>query len=324
MKLLRRLSFYLVAAAFAVALNFALPRMMPGDAASALAARFQGQLRPEALSALRAAFGLGDEPLWRQFVAYLANLFRGELGTSIAYFPAPVSEVIAGGLGWTLFLSGLSLLLSFALGTLLGVVCAWRRGGLLDRLPPLLALIASFPYFWLAMAALYLFGFVLGWFPLRHAHSPELEPSLSPTFVADALLHAALPMSTVVLATLSGWVLPMRNTMTSVLGAEFVQLARAKGLGEGEVMLRHAARNALIPSVTSLGMALGFVVGGSLLTEVVFSYPGTGFLLVQAVRAQDYPLMQGLFLGITVAVLIGNLLVDLAVVWLDPRARGER
>lgn len=319
---LRRLGFYLLAAWFALTLNFFLPRLMPGDPATALFARFKGRLAPEAVAGLRQAFGLTDAPLWQQYLTSLSHALRGDLGISVAYFPAPVSQVIATGLGWTVLLAGSALLISFGVGTLLGVVAAWRRGGLLDSaLPPALSLLGSFPYFWLAMAGLYVLGFQLRWFPLGHAYGDDLRPEWSLSFALEVARHAALPVASVVLATVGGWMLSMRNTMVAVLGSDYVNLARAKGLPPAQVVLRYAARNALLPSVTGFGMALGFVLGGSLLTEIVFSYPGQGYLLVQAVRNQDYPLMQGIFLVITLAVLLANWLVDLATLWLDPRAR---
>jgi peptide/nickel transport system permease protein len=202
------------------------------------------------------------------------------------------------------------------------VAAAWWRTGWLDALlPATLALLGAFPYFWLAMAALYLLGFQWRLFPLGHAYGDDLAPAWTATMLADVARHAALPVATVVLATLGGWLLSMRNTMLAVLGSEYVALARAKGLSPARLVLRYAARNALLPSVTGFGMALGFVLSGSLLTEIVFSYPGQGYLLVQAVRSQDYPLMQGIFLVITLAVLAANWLVDLVYVWLDPRTR---
>jgi peptide/nickel transport system permease protein len=164
-------------------------------------------------------------------------------------------------------------------------------------------------------------GFQLQLFPLGHAYGDDLAPGWNLAFMADVWRHAALPMGSIVIATLGGWMLGMRNTMISVLGSDYVALARAKGLPPARVVLRYAARNALLPNVTGFGMAIGFVLGGSLLTEIVFSYPGQGYLLVQAVRNQDYPLMQGIFLVITLAVLGANWVVDLVYVWLDPRTR---
>jgi peptide/nickel transport system permease protein len=320
--LLQRLGFYAVAAWVALTLNFFLPRLMPGDPATALFARFRGRLGPEALQALRETFGLTDAPLWRQYLTYAGHALRGDLGVSVAYFPAPVAQVIGTGLIWTIFLAGTAVIVSFVVGTLLGVVAAWWRRGWVDSLlPPALVFLGALPYFWLAMVALYVLGFTLGWFPLGHAYSDDLTPRFTPEFLADVATHAVLPVSTVVIASLGGWLLSMRNTMIAIMGSDYVNLARAKGLHPARVVLRYAARNALLPSITSFGMALGFVLGGSLLTEIVFSYPGQGYLLVQAVRNQDYPLMQGIFLVITLAVLGANWLVDLVCLWLDPRIR---
>jgi peptide/nickel transport system permease protein len=179
----------------------------------------------------------------------------------------------------------------------------------------------AFPYFWLAMAALYVFGFELRLFPLRHAYTDGAVPAFRWDFLQDVARHAALPVLTLVLAGTGGWATGMRANMAAVLGSEALGLARLKGLSPVRLAVHYAARNALLPSLTGFGMALGFSLGGSMLTEVVFSYPGLGFLLVQAVRAQDYPLMQGLFLVVTLAVLAGNWAVDVATLRLDPRTR---
>jgi peptide/nickel transport system permease protein len=319
---LRRLGFYLLAAWVAVTVNFLLPRLMPGDPATALFARFRGRLAPEAIVALREAFGLRPAPIGVQYLTYLKHILHGDFGMSIAYFPTPVSHVLVRGLTWTLFLSGTALVISFSLGTLLGIFAAWRRGGFLDRWgTSTLSFLGAFPYFWLAMLAVYVLGYQLRWLPVGGAYDDDTVPGWSFAFVVDVARHAALPVSTVVLATMGGWMLTMRNAMISTNGAEYVRLAYARGLSPNRVLFQYAARNALVPSLASFGMALGFVLGGSLLTEVVFSYPGQGYLLVQAVRAQDYPLMQGIFLVITLSVLAANWVVDVVVLSLDPRTR---
>ena len=320
--LLRRLGFYLLAAWAAVTLNFFIPRLMPGDPASIIFARFRGKLKPEAMNSLRKTFGLTDEPLIGQYWTYLKSIFQGELGTSIAYFPEPVTNVIASGLLWTIFLAGTSLIISFAIGTFLGTLIAWNRGGKLDSiLPPALAFIGAFPYFWLAMVSLYFFGFKLGWFPLGHAYSDSLSPSFSFSFVINALYHATLPALTMILVSVGGWMLSMRNTMISTLGADYITFARAKGLRSRLIMFRYAARNAILPNFTGFGMALGFVLSGALLTEMIFSYPGQGYLLLQAVTSQDFPLMQGVFMTITFSILAANWFVDILILFLDPRTR---
>ena len=320
--LLRRLGFTLVAAWASISLAFVLPRLIPGDPATVLFARFRGKLRPEAIAELRGVFGLGHGSLWQQYASYVGRVLRGDLGISISHFPAPVADVIAGAFAWSVFLGGVAVVFSFVLGTGLGVVAAWRRGGLIDALlPSALTLLGALPYFWLAMLGLYLFGYGWGWFPPQHAFDDGLERGWTMVFVRSVVAHAVLPAATIVLATLGGWLLAMRNTMVAVLGDDYMTFARAKGIGTGRLVLVYAARNALLPNLAGFGMALGFVVSGALLTEIVFAYPGQGYLLMGAVGSLDYPLIQGLYLTITLAVLGANLLLDLVNLWLDPRLR---
>jgi peptide/nickel transport system permease protein len=319
---LRRLGFYLIAFWVSITLNFMLPRFMPGDPISRMMSRNQDRMTPEQLAGMQQLFGLDDRPLLQQYVSYLGSLVRGDLGISISKFPTPVSDVIGAQIGWTILLGGTALVIAVVVGNLLGIVAAWRRGGALDSfVPPLLVFVGSFPYFWLAMAALYLFGVQLGWFPLRHGASVGMLPSLSTAYAADVLLHLVLPALTIVLVSVGGWMLAMRNTMIATVAEDYIVMAEAKGLRPLRIMFRYAARNAMLPSVTSFGMSLGFVVGGALMTEVVFAYPGVGYQLMTAVQGLDYPLMQGIFLTITAAVLVANFLVDLVYVRLDPRVR---
>jgi peptide/nickel transport system permease protein len=247
---------------------------------------------------------------------------QGDFGISISYFPSPVTEVIKLGFLWTILLAGTAVIISFVLGSFLGMIGAWKRGGFVDSvLPPSLTFIGSFPYFFLAMTALFFFSFRLGLFPLRHAYSDNLTPELSLPFLLDVLWHMALPGLCIVLVSMGGWMLTMRSTMITTLAEDYVTLADAKGLPQRRIMFNYAARNAMLPNITAFGMALGFVLSGQLLTEIVFAYPGLGYMLLQAVRTQDYPLMQGLFLMITFAVLGANLVVDLLYIRLDPRVR---
>jgi peptide/nickel transport system permease protein len=322
--ILRRLGFYLIAFWVSVTLNFLLPRFMPGDPVSRMFARTQDRMQPEQIEALRKLLGVDDRPVWEQYIDYLHNMVTGQMGVSISRFPTPVTEVIASQVGWTLLLGGTALVIAAVVGNLLGILAAWRRGGAIDSaLPPILIFIGSFPYFWLAMGALYLFGVTLGWFPIRHAFSDTIEPSLSWEFMSDVGMHLVLPALTIVLVSVGGWMLGIRNTMIATNAEDYITMAEAKGLRPGRIMFRYAARNAMLPSVTSFGMSLGFVVGGALLTEVVFAYPGVGYQLLNAVQGLDYPLMQGLFLTITAAVLLANFLVDILYVRLDPRVRAN-
>lgn len=321
--LLRRIWFYIMAAWVSITINFFLPRLMPGDPATRMLGRITDRLRPEQIVALKQVYGISDAPLLNQYLTYLQNLFKGNLGISISHFPSPVSDVIGTAMGWTILLGGVAVILSAIIGNLLGIVAAWKRGGWVDSIfPPLLVFIGSFPYFWLAMISLFVLGFELNWFPLRHAFG-NVTPGLSWVYIKDVVWHLILPAGSVVLISVGGWMLGMRNTMIGVLSEDYITMANAKGLPERKVMFGYAARNALLPTVTSFGISLGFIVSGALMTEIVFSYPGVGFLLYNAVVNLDYPLLQGLLLIITLVVLAANLIVDLLYVKLDPRVRAH-
>lgn len=320
--LLRRLGFYAIAAWASVTLNFLLPRLMPGDPASAVFANAQGRLDPQTIEAMRTAYGLSDDPLLIQYWSYLRGIARLDFGISTAFFPSPVLDVVRTGLSWTLLLGAVATIIAFVLGTLVGVISAWRRGGIVDSaIPPLALFIGSFPYFWLATFIVFYLGFRWEVLPSAYSYELGLSPAFTWTFISSVIWHLILPASTVVLVSLGGWILGMRNTMVSTLSEDYVALAEAKGLSQRRVMLRYAARNALLPNMTSFGMSLGFVLSGSLITESVFNYPGLGNQLVRAVRLLDFPLMQTLFLFITISVLAANLLVDLLYLRLDPRVR---
>lgn len=322
--ILRRLGFYIAAAWASLTLNFFLPRLMPGDPATAIFARFEGQLDPAAIDSMREAYGLSDDPILIQYMTYMKHILQGDFGVSISYFPAPVIDVILTGLNWTLLLGLTSLAISCLVGSILGVLGAWSRGQKLDSyMPPFVMLFSSFPYFWLATLALFFLCFRLGWFPLRHGYDNTLTPGFNLDFLLSVGHHLVLPALTIIIVSIGGWLLGMRNSMIGVLSEDYVAMAEAKGLSQRRVMYKYAARNAMLPSVTSFGMSLGFILSGSLLTEIVFSYPGMGFLFLSAVRSSDYPLIQGLFLLITLAVLTANLIVDVLYVRLDPRVRSS-
>ncbi len=323
---LRRILFYLGALWVAATLDFLIPRLMPGDPVLALFARAQGKIDPKQIPDLRAAFGISNKPLWQQYFDYLNNMLHGNLGLSFSHYPSPVSEVIKGGIFWTIGLVGTTTILSFAIGTLLGIVAAWRRGGMLDRImPPVMVFVQSLPYFFVALVFVYFIAFKLQWFPLDFGFSPDyLGAPFDINLFLDVIDHAILPASTILLVSLGGWMLGMRNMMLNTLGEDYVLMAEAKGLPERRIMLTYAARNAILPNITNLAIVLGFVVSGSILTEQVFSYPGIGSTLVEAVNQGDYPLVQALFLIIAIAVLIANFLADIAYAILDPRVRDER
>lgn len=320
--LLRRLGFYLLAAWASLTINFFLPRLIPGDPASTIFAASRGQMQPEQLAQIKAALGLSDEPMIIQYFTYLSHALRFDFGISFSSFPTPVTTVIGNGLVWTMLLGLTALIISFILGNVIGVIGSWRRGGLIDStMPPLLIFIGAFPPFFLALMALYFLSFQLGWFPLRHAYDDLLTPSFDLKFIGSVITHLILPASAIVLVSIGGWALGMRNTMVGVLAEDYVTMAEAKGLTQRQIMFNYAARNALLPSVTAFGMALGFVLSGQILIELIFGYPGLGYLLIKSVNNLDYPLMEGLFLMITFAVLGANFIVDILYTRLDPRVR---
>ena len=322
--LVRRLAFYLFTAWAAVTINFALPRMMPGDPVQSLIARAQGQLDTNAIQSLYILFGLDkQESVLLQYFDYLGRLLRGDLGLSFAFFPTPVSEVIADSLPWTLALVGFTTVAAFLLGTGLGVLAGWRRGSWADLLLPATTFLASIPYFWLGLIAITLLAGPGGPFPASGGFDPGVIPGWDWAFIGSAIQHTILPAATILVTSMAGWVLSMRNMMVTVSSEDFITVAHAKGLPERRVMLSYAARNALLPNVSGFALQLGLIVSGTFLVEIVFSYPGLGLQLFQAVGAKDYPLMQGIFLIITLSILAANLLADLVYLVLDPRTRKE-
>lgn len=319
---MNRLGFLLLSAWVAVTINFILPRMMPGNPALLMATRYQGMLSSRALHALELQFGVTNAPLWQQYLQYLNNLLHGNLGLSLSYYPVPVIKVIEQSLPWTLGLAGTATVVAAVLGTMFGILAAWRRNGAMDSvLTTSTTFTGHIPHQWFGLVLLLLFGYDLHWFPDAHAYTTSMTPEWSLAFITTVAYHAVLPALTIVVPGLGGWLLHMRNNMIQTLGDDYITFAQAKGVSSGGVMFRHAGRNALLPSVTSFAMALGFVVGGVILVEVVFSYPGVGYQLFTAVGNEDYPLMQGLFLIISLSVLLANFLVELLYARLDPRVR---
>jgi peptide/nickel transport system permease protein len=308
----------------AMTLNFFIPRMIPGDPITALLARFQGQMNTDAIESLYVLFGIDkNASLWQEYLDYWKQLANGDLGLSFSAFPTPVAEVIGDALPWTVGLIGITTVISFLLGTFLGVLAGWRRGSWVDGLLPVTTFLSSVPYFWLGLLAIFLFTGPDSFFPSSGGYQAGLVPYPDWPFISSMLRHSALPALTILISSVSGWILGMRNMMVTVSAEDYITVAHAKGLPDRRVALSYAARNALLPSVSGFALSLGLIVGGSLLVEIVFSYPGLGFLLFRAVGAKDYPLMQGIFLVITITVLIANLLADLVYLLLDPRTRKE-
>ena len=320
--LIRRSAFYLAALLFAASFNFLVVRMMPGDPIDIMFSSANRRLSVENLAALRQTFGFVDGPLWEQYLIYLKSLVTGDFGMSVKYFPLPVIQVLDRALIWTLFLVGTATLLSFVVGTSIGTLAAWRRGSRFDVVASIASIVATaIPAVVISLIGLFVFGHLLRWFPLGYAADPNLDPSLSATYLGSVLHHAILPVATLSVALTGGFVVTMRNNMINLLGEDFITLARAKGLTDWRVMWRYAARNALLPTVTNLAISIGQIFAGSLVTEVVFNYPGLGNTMYQAILARDYPVIQGQLLIMTLAMLGANFVADIAYAFLDPRLR---
>jgi len=320
--LARKLAFYILAAVVAITIDFFIPRMMPGNALTAALGKLQNaQVTPALIKSLEVEYGLtGHQSAWDQYVQYWDHLLHGNMGVSTE-FSQSVTSVIGGGIFWTLGMVGLATAISFVFGTVLGALVAWRRGSWLDNLLPAMTFFQAAPYFFIAILLIAGFATELHWFPALNGYDQTLvTPGLSGTYLANVIDHAILPALTIVLASAAGWIVGMRNVMISTMDEDYVLVAQAKGLPKRRVIL-YAARNAILPSVTGFSLAIGFVVSGALLTEIVFSYPGIGYILQQAVLNHDYPLIQGVFLIITFAVLGANLIADFVYVLLDPRTR---
>jgi peptide/nickel transport system permease protein len=321
---LQRIAFYIFTLWAAITLNFFVPRLAPGDPVQSLISKRQGQISTQAIDSLYALFGLKKhESLWHQYIDYWGQIIHGNLGLSFTFFPAPVSQIIGQALPWTVLLVGITTVVSFLVGTGLGVLAGWRRGSWADGLLPVTTFFSSVPYFWLGILAIYLLAGPGSFFPSGGGFDSNLVPAWDQYFIPSAIKHSLLPALTILISSVSGWILSMRNMMITVSSEDYITVAHAKGLSGRRVAMSYAARNALLPSVSGFALSLGFIVGGTLLVEIVFSYPGLGFTLLEGLQSKDYPLMQGIFLIITIAVLIANLLADVVYLLLDPRTRKE-
>jgi peptide/nickel transport system permease protein len=317
----RRLAFYVVAAWVALTANFFIPRAMPGNAVQAIMSKFP-DLAPSAYHALEAMLGVGHPgSLWHQYVSYLNDVLHLNFGVSVSQYPASVSTLLGETIPWTLTLVGSATVIAFFLGTGLGILAGWRHGGWADRLLPGLMFLQAIPYFFLALILIAALALNLHVFPIGSGYGQGLIPGWHWDFISSAIYHSLLPAFTIVITSVAGWMLQMRNVMITTIGEDYVLAAQAKGLPSRRVVYTYAARNALLPQLQGFGLALGFVVSGAIIMEIVFSYPGIGLLLVNAVTSNDYPLTQAIFLVITFTVLLANLIVDIIIVAADPRAR---
>jgi len=328
--LLKRLGVFLIIVWAGITINFIMPRLAPVNPIQERllqAVSFGGAGKSDMEAVVRtyeARFGL-DQPLWKQYFRYIGDVVRLDFGVSIANFPSRASDIILRALPWTLGLLSMATLIAFALGTLLGALLAWpRTPALLHYLAaPLLAL-SAIPYYLLGLGLVFLLGFTLRAFPLGGGFTLGTLPSASLTYAIDVIYHSVVPALSIVLSSVGFWALSMRGMMVTVQGEDYVNYARARGLKNRDIFLRYALRNALLPQTTALALAMGYVVSGAVLVEVVFAYPGVGTVLYRAIQTFDYTVIYGVVIMIILSIALVTLILDLVYPLLDPRIAYQR
>lgn len=327
---LRRLANFFLVIFLAVTVNFLIPRLMPGDPIEqklgSVMASSGGQTGDVAatVKAYREKFGL-DQPLWRQYLNYWNDLLHFELGVSLVNYPETVIQSISSALPWTVGLVGVSTILSFVIGTLLGGILGWPRfPAWIRRLTPILMVVSAVPYFLIGFLLIYFLAVVWHVFPAGGGFEFGKTLNFDLASIGNILQHAILPATSIIVAGIGSWALGMRGMVVGILGEDYVALARAKGLKERHIFFRYGLRNSLLPQATSLALALGYVVSGAILVEVVFAYPGIGYKLYQAIQTKDYFVIQGIVLVLILAVALNLLIMDLIYPLLDPRITYQR
>lgn len=312
-----------------VSVVFFVPRLVPGDPLGAVfinLASVGGSLgATELVEEYTRRFGL-DKSLWEQYISYLRELARGNLGYSISSFPSLVSDLIRSALPWTIGLLTVTTIISWILGSVIGAVVGWKGGQsrFFQALVPIALVLYTTPYYILAIILVFLFAFHWRIFPLSGAYSVGRTPELSPDFVLDLLRHATLPALSIILVSLGWWFLSMRSLITTLKGEDYILQAEAMGLPGRRILWGYAFRNALLPQATGLAISLGHIVGGALITEVIFAYPGIGWLIYNSIKSLDFPVIQGSVLLIILSVALANFMIDIAYPLIDPRIRYEQ
>jgi peptide/nickel transport system permease protein len=318
----RKVLIYALTFFVAVTLSWMIPRFMPGDPVRQMLTRTGGVADPGAFARMQAyydrLFGF-DEPLWRQYINYWGELFQGNMGISVFSFPRPVSSLILNALPYTLGLLLPAILLSWYVGNKLGAMAA-RRKWLDNTALPVAYVLTATPYVWLAILLAWYFGVVRGWFPVSGGYDFGLIPTWSWRFVGDLLEHWFLPFLSLFLVALGGWAIGMRNLVIYELETDYANYLSALGAPQ-RLIRKYAFRNAMLPQITGLALQLGVVIAGNIVTEAVFAYPGLGSLILSAIQARDFFLLQGVLLFVVIGVLIANFIIDIIYVIVDPRTR---
>ena len=308
---------YLLIILFVITLNFFLPRLIPGDPLKFIAGQDIVRLSEEQKEAIRIEYGL-DRPVAVQFAKYASNTLKGDFGYSYRN-KRPVLDIIGERMPWTLLLSAVDLILTTIIGVIVGTIAAWQRGTAKDiAYNNLFIFLQSVPSFWIGMILLTIFGARLGWFPLFGAKTIG-QNYTGLAYITDIVKHLVLPAATLTIVSVSSVYFTMRYAMIDTLKEDYIVMAKMKGLDDNKVKYRHAMRNALIPVVTVIMLNLGFMVGGAIITETVFTYPGMGRLLFESVTNRDYSVMQTCFMIITLCVIAANIISDILYPFLDPR-----
>lgn len=323
--LAQRFLILLITVFISITVVFFVPRMVPGNPLGAVfmnMAQMGGSAgAPELVAEYERIFGL-DQSLWVQYTRFLRELVQGNLGYSIATFPSEVSTLLRAALPWTIGLLTLTTVISWLLGTLLGAIAGWRSKSAWTRvMVPIALVLYTTPYYILAIILVFLFAFQWPIFPISGAHSVGAQPGWNLAFILDVLHHAMLPALSIVLVSLGWWFLSMRSLITGLKGEDYILNAEAMGLKQRRILWGYAFRNALLPQATGLAISMGHIVGGALITEVIFAYPGIGWLIFNSIKGLDYPVIQGGVLLIIIAVALANFAVDSLYPLIDPRIR---
>jgi peptide/nickel transport system permease protein len=320
----RRIGMFFLVVFVAASFNFLIPRLAPGNPIGAITSRManasagieNGQAMFEAY---RKRFGL-DEPIYIQYAKYMWNTVRLDFGESLSAYPAKVWDIIRPAIGWSIGLIGVSVLITFVLGITIGALLAWKgTHKILKAVLPLTMIGGVLPYYLMAMLLLYLFAFTSRVFPMTGAYDSGMPQVFSWQYIGSIARHAVLPALSIILTSLGAWALTMRGLVVNTIGEDYMLLAEAKGLSKRRIMWRYSVRNAIPPQLTHLAIALGYVVSGAILVEIVFSYPGLGYQLYMAIVNSDYTVIQGITLILAVSVGFAVLLIDLIYPRLDPR-----